>query len=390
MLSMLRKTILIAMSLCLAACGGKIPEWLQSDDLVLPPAELVDFEEQFEIDVIWDRDTGKGAGDQYTQLTPWLQNQAIVTTDKEGEINSFDAVTGDLNWQIELEVPVATGVGGGEELILVGTQQGEVIALDEMTGRFKWRTRLSSEVLSPPKAGYGVVVGRTADGRITGLSAEDGTILWNYQRAIPLLSLRGDSPAVIDDDKVIAGYANGKLVALSITDGKVIWERSVSVSRGRTEIDRLIDIDSAPVVKLGTIYVVAFHGNLTAVDVNTGRQLWSREMSSRTGLDVDATEAVYVSDDQSYIWSIQDGTGDGLWRQTELLRRRVTAPTIAGDYIVVGDYDGYLHWLSRQDGSFVARERIASDAIVSQPIVQDDTLYVMSIDGELSAIRIPQ
>lgn len=378
------------LSYSLMACStGRLPDWLVDDKIVLPPAELVDFDAEFEADEIWSEDVGEGAKTEYSDLSPWLQNGAIVAVDYQGEVHSLRTDSGDLNWKIELEVPVVTGPGGGEGLIFIGSQQGEVIALDESTGEFKWRQRLSSEVLTPPKAAYGVVVARTADGRLTGLSSSDGAVLWNYQRAVPLLSLRGASPPVLYDDRVIAGYASGKLVALSITDGKVIWERSVAVPRGRTEIARLVDIDSAPVIRYGRVYAVAYHGNVAAIDIDSGQQIWSREMSSKAGLDVDPDIAVYISDEESHIWAVQDGSGNGLWRQTELLRRRATAPAIVGDYVVVGDLEGYVHWMSRQDGRFVARTRVARAAIRSKPLVKDDLIFIAAIDGTLTAIRVP-
>ena len=252
-----------------------------------------------------------------------------------------------------------------------------------------WRIRLTSEVLTPPRAALGVVIARTSDGRMSGLSVSDGEELWNYQRSVPLLSLRGAGPPALIDDKAIVGYANGKLVALSISDGKVIWEQSVAVSRGRTEIDRLVDIDSELVIKGNRVYAVAYHGNLAALDVGTGRLLWKREMSSRAGIDVAENEAVYVSDENNYVWAIQDGSGNGLWRQTELLRRNITAPVIVGEYVIVGDLDGYIHWVSREDGRFVARMRLSNDAIRSKPVIGDGLVYISAIDGTVAAIRIP-
>ncbi len=389
MMKAMKGLVVLAFSVSLTACSGIVPDWLVSDDLVLPPAELVDFEAELKLTEVWSEDVGEGAKSEYNDLSPWLQNDNIIAIDQHGEVHSYNKSTGKLNWQIALNVPVVTGPGGGEGLILIGSQEGEVIALNEKSGEFVWRMRLTSEVLAPPKAALGIVVARTADGRMSGLSTIDGTVLWNYQRSVPLLSLRGASPAAIIDDKVIAGYANGRLVALSITDGKVIWEKSVAVSRGRTEIDRLVDIDSELVIKYGKIYVVAYHGNLAAVDVDSGAIIWSREMSSRSGLDVAPDIAVYVSDENSYVWAIQDGSGNGLWRQTELLRRNVTAPVIAGSYVLVGDLDGYVHWLSRDDGRFVARMQVAGKAIRSKPVVEDGLVYIMATDGTLTAIRVP-
>ena len=384
-----KKLAVLGLLSMLTACSGKVPDWLISDDLVLPPAELIDFEAKFEAEVVWSKDAGEGAKNKYSDLRTLLQNGNVIAIDQNGEVNSYNGLTGQLNWQIELEVPVVAGPGGGEELILVGTQEGEVIALNENSGEFIWRTRLTSEVLTPPKAALGVVIARTADGRMSGISIDDGEVLWNYQRSVPLLSLRGaGSPAIIDN-KVIVGYANGKLVALSISDGKLIWEKSVAVSRGRTEIDRLVDIDSELVTKGSTIYAVAYNGNLAALDIETGRVLWKREISSRAGIDVAPNEAVYVSDENSYVWAIQDGSGNGLWRQTELLRRNITAPVIVGDYVIVGDLDGYIHWISREDGSFVSRMRLSTDAIRSKPVIGDGLVYISAIDGTVAAIRIP-
>lgn len=387
MVNSLRSVVVFAIISLLTACGT-VNEWLSDDDLEALPSELVEFTPEFEPKIAWSVDTGGGTDSDYNDLAAWLQGDMIVAIDYEGEVTSLTAETGRRIWETDLDVPVATGVGGGNGLILVGTQEGEIIALDERNGKVVWQRRLSSEVLAPPKAANEVVVVRTSDGRLTGLSVKDGEILWNYQRVVPLLSLRGAGTPVLADDKVIAGYDNGKLVALSIFDGKVVWEKSVAVPRGRTELDRLVDIDSEPVVKNGIVYVVAYHGNIAALSLDDGDILWSREMSSRSGLDVAVGDAIYVSDDSSYVWALQDGNGDALWRQTRLLRRTITAPAIVGQNVIVGDFDGYVHWISREDGRFVARYQITDEAIRSKPIVQNDLVYINATDGTLTAIRI--
>lgn len=387
MVSRMRVSVSILLVLLLSSCGT-VKGWLTEDTYEAPPAELVEFVPEYEPVIAWSVDTGDGAGNEYSDLSPWIQGNMIVAVDYEGEVSSFVSENGKHLWNVDLDVPVVTGVGGGEELILVGTQEGEVIALDETQGEILWRNQLSSEILAPPKAVQGVVVARTSDGRITGLSVNSGEKLWSYQRTVPLLSLRGTSTPVLADDRVIAGYANGKLVALSITDGKVIWEKSVAVPRGRTELDRLVDIDSEPVIVNGTVYVVAYHGQIAALDLASGRKMWSRDMSSRSGLDVAFGDSVYVSDDSGYIWALQDGTGDALWRQTRLLRRKVTAPVIVGNNIIVGDLEGYVHWISREDGRFVARKQIADEVIRSKPIVKDGLVFVNAVDGTLTALRV--
>ncbi|MDO8825725.1 MAG: outer membrane protein assembly factor BamB [Methylophaga sp.] len=385
----LLKNLFIGMVLTSLAGCGTIKEFFAADAYEAPPAELTEFQVEFEPKNIWSTNTGDGAKTAYANIAPWLQGNSIITVDHKGDVRSHNIENGRRDWRTRLNISVASGVGGGEGLIVVGAQSGEVVALDGATGKELWRQRLSSEVLAPPKVGDGMAVIRTADGRLTALSATNGNILWNYQRAVPLLSLRGVSAPVIDGQSVLAGYDNGKLVALSLNDGKVIWDRSVAIPSGRTELERLVDIDADPVIHNGIVYVVAFQGNLAAMDVDTGQTLWDREMSSTSGIAVDPTNAVYVSDDQSYLWAIADGTGDSLWRQTLLLRRSISAPVIAGDYVVVGDFEGYLHWVARSDGRFVARQRIDKNAIRSQPVVRDGVLYVMTTGGKLTAIRIP-
>lgn len=372
----------------LTGCGT-VKEFFAADSYEAPPTELTEFEVEFEPKTLWSSSTGDGANTAYANLAPWLQGSAIISVDHRGDVRSHHAETGKRIWRSKLDIPVATGAGGGDGIVVVGAQSGDVIGLEEATGKELWRQRLSSEVLAPAKVADGKVIVRTADGRLTALSASNGNILWNYQRAVPLLSLRGVSAPVIEGQTVLAGYDNGKLIALSLNDGKVIWESNVAIPSGRTELERLVDIDADPVVQNGIVYVVAFQGNLAAMDVDTGRTLWDREMSSATGIAVASTDAVYVSDDQSYLWAIADGTGDSLWRQTLLLRRSISAPVIAGDYVVVGDFEGYLHWLARSDGRFVSRQRLDKSAIRSQPIVRDGILYVMTTDGKLTAIRIP-
>lgn len=385
--NLLRISFVLAAISMLTACGT-VSGWLTEEVYEAPPEELVEFSPEFQVVTAWSVDAGDGTDDPYSDLAVWIQGEMIVAVDYEGDVSSYDLQTGNNLWQTELEVPVIAGAGGGEGLILIGTQEGEILALNELSGELLWKHQLSSEVLAPPKAAMGVVVVRTADGRMSGLSISDGSVLWGYQRAVPLLSLRGASAPVLAEDKVIAGYANGKLVALSLVDGKVIWEKSVSVPRGRSELDRLVDIDSEPVVIDGRVYVVAYNGQLASFDLATGRKLWSRDMSSHSGLDVTPADAVYVTDDSSYIWALQDGTGDALWRQTRLLRRKVTAPTIVGDYVVVGDFEGYIHWIAREDGRFVARVEISDHAIRSKPVVRNDVVYITASDGRLTALRV--
>jgi outer membrane protein assembly factor BamB len=376
--------LLVVMLMGLSGCGT-VKGWLEEESHELPATELVEFTAEIAPVKLWSTDTGGGSESDYSDIAVWLQNEMAVVVDYEGDVSAYNAVTGGRLWKVSLDVPVITGAGGGEGLLFIGTQEGEVLALDETNGHLLWKQQLTSEVLAPPKAARGVVVARTADGRMRGLSTTDGAVLWNYQRKVPLLSLRGASAAVLADDKVIAGYANGKLVALSITGGQVIWEKNVAVARGRSELERLVDIDSDPVIKGGIVYAVAYHGQVAAFDLDSGQKLWARDMSSRSGLDVTENNIIYISDDADYVWALQGR--DALWRQTRLLRRKLTAPVVVGDYVIVGDFEGYAHWISRDDGRFVARTQISKSAIRSKPVVKNGIVYILANDGELTAFR---
>ncbi len=384
---LLTSTTILAMGL-LAACGA-VTDWFtkKSDELTFEP--LAEFLPEFEPQIVWSVDTGAGTGDSnYSDLAAWIQGDMIVAVDHEGKVNSYDIQTGRQLWQTDLDEPLITGAGGGDSLILAGTGEGDLFALDEKSGTVLWQKKQTSEILAPAKASQGVVIVSTADGRISGLSVENGAHIWVYQRDVPLLSLRGDSEPVVAGDMVLAGCAGGKLVALSIVDGKLMWQTSIAVARGRTELDRLVDIDSSPVVVNDKAYVVAYHGKVAALELMSGQKVWSRDMSSRSGLDVAIGDAVYVGDDSDQIWALQDETGDALWRQTGLLKRKLSAPIVAGNYVIVGDIEGYTHWISRQDGRFIARKKVADAAINSKPIIKNGLVFITATDGTLTALRI--
>ena len=384
------RLLTIGLSLTILTACSTVGDWFAEESYEEPPEPLTEFASEFNAKVLWDKGVNDGAGEKKLDLTSWWQNNKIFAVDHEGEVTALNAETGREIWDADLDFNVVTGIGGGMEAVYVGSDKGLLVALNEADGKELWRTQLTSEVLAPATSANGIVVSRTSDGRVTGISADDGKVIWSYQRAVPLLSLRGAGRPVIAGDTVIAGYDNGKLVALTLNDGKVIWEKSIAIPRGRTELERLVDIDADPVVIEDTAYVVTYQGQLAVVDINSGRVSWSRDMSSQIGLDAAYRDAVYVTDDQGYVWAVQDGSGDALWRQTRLLRRQVTAPAIAGNYIVVGDFEGYIHWIARDDGRFVSRQQLSDGPIYSKPLVINGIVYVTAADGSLSALRVPE
>ena len=370
----------------LAGCSS-IPDpfGLFESDNQAPPTELTDFTPSLQVNTRWTVDAGEGSEEQYLRLVPTLYQDRLFVADSEGGVRAINAENGGTIWQVETEAPVSGGPGVGDDLVLLGTRDAEIIALNEADGTEAWRSRLSSEILSVPKADGGIVVAHTIDGKLYGLNSSDGSGAWVYDRTVPILTLRGNSSPVIEGSDVLAGFANGKLVNLALSDGNPQWETLVTAPRGRSELERIVDIDADPFIYDGTAYVCTYQGEVAAVSVDTGVVLWRRELSSHAGVSAD-WRALYVTDDQDRVWALDPGNGAALWRQEKLLNRRLSAPAIVDDYIVVGDLEGYLHWLYYEDGSFAARMELADAPISAAPLVVNDVIYVYADDGSLSAV----
>jgi outer membrane protein assembly factor BamB len=275
-----------------------------------------------------------------------------------------------------------------DDLVLVGTDEGQVVALQAADGEEAWRARASSEILAVPQGAEGVVVVRTIDGRFVGLDTNTGEQLWIYTYTVPALTLRGTAAPLLAQGVAITGLDTGKLLVLSLQDGTPVWEKRIAPPQGRTELERLVDIDAEPRVVDSVLYIVTYQGNVTAIDLRNGNTLWSRDFSSYSGLDVD-TQQVYITDDNDTVWALDRRNGGTLWKQTALNRRSLSTPvTVDGSYVVVGDFEGYLHWLDATDGSLVGRVRADKEGIAAAPVFRNNTLYVLSNGGTLSAFQL--
>lgn len=383
----------------LSACG--------STSTLQPPTPLVQISNPIDVTRVWALKDGQGIGSNYLKLGPVVADGRGFITDDTGELRAFDVKDGSTLWHTKLHLPVTGGVGYADQRVLVGTRRARVLALDPKTGKVLWQTTVSSEVLSPPRGSDGVVVVRTIDGRLFGLDAADGHLLWTYDRGVPVLTLRGTSAPVISNGIVIAGFDSGKLAALTLKDGTVLWEADVAIPHGRTELERMVDIDGDPVVVGDTIYVASYQGRVAAVQLDSGRLLWARDVSSYAGIAVD-DKKVYVSDATGQVWALDRYSGATLWKQDKLLHRYLTAPAVYGAYVVVGDLDGYLHWMSRDDGRLVARIRISEPDdvfallepstgddryverrdVLAPPVVADNLLMAVDRRGVLAAYRV--
>ena len=353
--------------LILSGCGS-------SPSPVLPPVELTDLENKINISREWKFTAGEGVSDFYLKLKPVFNNNTGYIIDYKGQLQSFNVKTGKIIWEKNLNVPASGGLTLSDEKLFLGTSKGEVIALalEEQDAKELWRSQLSSEVLSPPAISQGIVVAKTIDGRVYGLDLEQGVQSWVYDRTVPRLTLRGSSAPLISNGIVISASDSGKLSALTLKDGKLLWETTIAIAKGRNQLERIIDLDVDPVVVDDVIYVAGYQGRVAAVKIGSGQIIWSRDFSSYSGLYVDAFR-VYITDSMGQVWALNRYNGSTLWRQDKLLRRKLTAPAVQEDYLVIGDYDGYLHWLSREDGKLIARKQINnSDIVIEEEEVEID------------------
>jgi outer membrane protein assembly factor BamB len=370
----------IAVAALLAACAGGTSN-------VEPPAPLVSFTPSAKIKTLWSVDVGKGDTKKFVELAPVMHEGTLYAVDVNGRVSAYATDTGRQRWHVELNEPVEAAVGFGEGLVLVGTKNANVFALDPANGKQRWKSTVATEVLSRPVADAGVVVVQTIDGRITGLSTQDGKRLWTQQRTQPSLSLRGTATPLINDGVVYTGFASGKLMAVHLESGRPLWERTVARPRGRNEIERLVDVDAPPLIVGDTVFVVSYQGNVVALDRTTGRVLWSREESSYSGMAVGGT-TLYLTDAEGNVIALDQRSGASLWKQDKLHARLLNAPAVVGDYLAVGDLEGYVHWLAPDSGAFVARARVGSGPIRGVAIASGNTLYLQDQAGTLAALEI--
>lgn len=366
----------------------------------IPPTPLGEFIPELEVHSKWVAQLDKGVGEHYLRLTPLQSGDHVYGANRAGLIAAFRYEDGEPVWRQELDARISAGPADGGGLLLLGGK-AEVVAISKHDGSKKWRSEVSSEVLSPPLLAGGKVIVKTLDGGLFALDASTGKQLWHYKQKVPTLSLRGSSRPVVVGGIIVIGFADGHVAALDLENGKLRWQATISVARGRTELERMVDIDASIVVVDGIVYVAGYQGRVAALTLANGRLLWSREISSYSGLAF-ADDVLYVGDAEGDIWALSIHNGGTLWKQGALRGRSPSAPAVQGNYLVAGDYEGYLHWFAREDGHLVARIRIedwdtlfpVKDAspendykedrgVIGTPVVVGDRILVMDKRGVL-------
>jgi outer membrane protein assembly factor BamB len=401
--SLLRSSGLLLLVAAMSSCAT-IKGWFNDTkkENIEPPTPLAEqFAPSVSVQKIWSERVGKGAERSGAHMRPAYADGKLYAASTTGTVEAFDASSGHSLWRKELgkrsgfiwhhgdnTVRWAGGPSVEGDLVVVGTLEGVVQAFAAGDGAERWSAQLSSEIISAPAIGPNLVVVRTHDGHIYGLDRADGSRKWVYDRgAVPLLSLRGNSSPIFSGDIVYSGQDNGKVIALRASDGAVLWEQTLSTGEGRTEIDRLQDVDGQIAFADNVIYASGYKGQTAALIAQTGRQIWTHELSSFSGVAISASQ-VYLSDADSNFYALDLRSGSSEWKQDALKYRWLSEPAVQGDTVVVGDLEGWVHWLSISDGKLVGRERLSKDPIESAPVVVGDVAYVEDIYGAIAAYRV--
>ena len=375
--------IVLSISLLLPGCA-----WIRGWGEPEPgePSELVKFDQTLKVKKVWSTSVGDGLGKQGIGIAPLYSSGKLYAADYEGRLTAVDAETGNKLWQQKTDLPFSGGPGLEGNLLVMGTIDGQVQAFNADTGSSLWQTRVSSEVLAAPAIGDNIVVVRCIDGRVFGLDASNGNRLWIYDRSVPLLTLRGNSALLVRAGAVFIGYDDGTIVALELEDGGLAWEQNFVNPEGRTELDRLADIGDQMVMVASDLIVSSYKNRVSALAGNSGRLLWFKDISSETGVQVDRVNLA-ISASNGEVWMLDRRNGSTMWKQDQLLNRGLGRPAFYGSQLVVGDAEGYLHWINVETGDFVARVREGKKGFAGAPISVGTTLYVLTNDGTLAAYR---
>jgi outer membrane protein assembly factor BamB len=380
-------------SLALLAGCSTVKGWFggkdKGDTASTKPAELVEFTPSATVSRLWSAKAGGGEDRLGARQGPAVADGRVYAAAVEGGVRAFDLQTGATAWTYASKLPLSGGPGAGDGLVVVGSLEGDVIALDASTGSEKWKAKVNNEVIAAPAIGQGLVLVHGNDGRVTAFDENTGERRWFWNRDAPLLSVRGNDSPLLVPGLVFVGNDDGTLSALSITDGRPLWDQTVAEASGRNDLERMADVDGTPALDGITLYASSYKGQTVSIEGPSGRIQWSAQSGGPGRVGV-GSDRVVVADAHGTVWALDKATGGVLWQQPGLARRNVSGTAVQGDYAVVGDFDGYLHWLKLSDGSFAARQRAGGDPIKAAPVVVDGVLVVQTTGGEVSAWRVAQ
>ena len=374
--------LLLATMLALTACKSK-----DDKKKIDVPAELVDIKNpSVKVQKVWGASVGGGGKKLRLGLGLAATGDRLYAAGRDGEIAAFNLKTGKQLWRTKTKLELTGGTGASAEVVAVGSADGQVLALSAANGTELWRADVKGEVLSAPAVAEKEIVVRTVDGKLRSLAVVDGAELWSTEQQIPRLTLRGVATPVIAREMALSGFDNGRVIAVSMADGTTVWDSPVSPSHGRTELERLNDIDAAVKVAGEDVFVVGFQGRAAMLALENGQIWWTRDLSSYRGVDVD-DDQMYVSTSTGEVVAMKRRTGTEVWRNDSLKHRGLSAPAAVGDYVAVADLDGYVHWFDRVTGTIAGRAKSGGDRVTNAPLVVDGTLYLINDKGEVAAMR---
>jgi outer membrane protein assembly factor BamB len=358
------------------------------DKDVEPPAALLKFSGTLPVKKLWGDNVGGGKKQVKLRLGlgPAVADGVVFAASHKGEVLAVTLETGKQVWVKKLKQPLSAGPAAGSGMVILGSSKGSVIALDAANGRERWRVHVNSELLSAPAISEKVVVLRSVDGRLHGLDSANGKELWQVEQQVPRLSLRGTATPIIAKEMAISGFDNGKVMAVSLTTGDTVWDTALASPHGRTELDRLVDIDSAVRVVGDDVFAAGFQGRTAMMALDSGQIWWAHDMSSYRGLAADG-ENLFVTQSDGAVVALHDRDGSELWRNEDIKRRGLSAPVETSTAVAVADYQGYVHWLDKKTGYLVARLRVSKFRVSNPPVAVGDTVVVMDDDGKLAAFR---
>jgi len=375
-----RSLVMLAAMLALAACASK-------DKKAEKPIELTDIKSPtVRIQKVWGSSVGGGGKKLRLGLGLATDGERLFAAGREGNVAAFDLKTGKQLWRVETKLVLSGGTGVGSDAVAVGSADGLVVVIGASDGKERWRHAVKGEILSAPAVAGTEVIVRTVDGTLRALALVDGSELWTAEQQIPRLTLRGTAAPVVAREVAISGFDNGRVLAVNIADGSTVWDSPVSPSHGRTELERLNDIDAAVKVVGDDVFVAGFQGRAAMLALDSGQIWWTRDVSSYRGVDVD-DEQMYVSTSEGDLVSLKRRTGIEVWRNDSLKRRSLSAPAVVGDYVVVADLEGYVHWFDRATGAVAGRVKTGGERVTNAPLSVDGTLYLINDGGDISAMR---
>lgn len=364
---------------------------------VVKMSPLPTVENQFEPEKVWSTSVGNGIGDFYSNLHPAWQDGNVYAADRRGTVKAVNADDGKEVWSVDLSEKtgffssnrpalLSGGVTVDGAHVYIGSEKAQVYALNTSDGSIAWQSKAAGEVLSRPVVSDGLVLIHTSNGQLQAMNETDGALVWTVNLDMPALSLRGESAPSVAFGAAIVGGDNGRVNAVLMKQGQLIWQQRISQATGATEIDRLSDVDTTPVIVNGVVYALAYNGNLTALDLRSGQIMWKRELGSVNDFIVDANR-IFLVDQSDRVIALNAEGGVTLWTQSDLLHRNLTAPALYNGYLVVGDSEGYMHWINTDDGRFVAQQKMDGSGFQTEPVVASDKLLIQAKDGTLYSIK---